>query len=35
MKYRQIYRGDAEWILDFLTKLTVHFGDEIEAVISE
>lgn len=33
-KYGPIYRTDAEWILEFLTGLTEHFGDDFEEVLS-
>ena len=33
-KYGPIYCKDAEWILDFLTVLTDHFGDSFDDVLS-
>jgi SAM-dependent methyltransferase len=33
-KYGQVYREDAEWILEFLSKLTDHFGDDFDDLLS-
>ena len=33
-KYGPVYRADAEWILEFLTGLTEHFGDDLEEVLT-
>ncbi len=33
-KYGEVYREDAGWIIDFVSRLAEHFGDAIEEVIA-